>query len=115
MAGFTYKSYNFVDKDPIIDEIRTIFNASGVNYKWIQENANVSPSTLTAWFMGSTKRPQSATVEAVLRALGYQRAIVPYGDKVVFAIPLPQPKPRTRPSSVRHVVQMHKYRRTKRG
>jgi hypothetical protein len=36
MVGFTYKSYNFVDKDPIIDEIRAIYENSGASYKWIE-------------------------------------------------------------------------------
>ena len=29
--GFTYKSYNFVNKDPIIDEVRTVFQDAGVD------------------------------------------------------------------------------------
>lgn len=74
--GFTYKSYNFVDKDPIIDEIRTIYQASGVNYAWIHEHSNVSVTTLARWFTGDTKRPQAATVNAVARSLGYKLAFV---------------------------------------
>jgi transcriptional regulator with XRE-family HTH domain len=113
MAGFTYKSYNFVDKDPIIDEIRTVYQDSGVNYKWLEDNSGVTSSTLSAWFSGKTKKPQAATINAVLRALGYKLGIVPHGEKVkVFPI---MEQPVSRPTSVRHVVQMSKYKKTKRS
>ena len=64
--GFTYKSYSFVDKDPIIDEIRTVFQDSGVTKQWIEEQSGVTSATLHAWFEGKTRRPQAATVNAVL-------------------------------------------------
>jgi predicted transcriptional regulator len=100
-----------VDKDPIIDEIRTVYENSGVNYKWLHENSDVSTATLSAWFNGKTRKPQSATIEAVLRALGYKRAIVPFGEPVkIFPI---MEQPVFKPTSVRHVVQMHKYRKRK--
>lgn len=118
MTGFTYKSYNFVDKDPIIDEIRTVYENSGTNYKWIAEHSGVTPNTLRAWFDGRTKRPQAATINAVLRALGYKLGVVAMemnGLKLApikFDPTLPQPAPKSR-SSARHVVQMHKYRKRK--
>ena len=111
MPGFTYKSYNFVDKDPVIDEIRTVYQESGVNYKWIEANSGVTANTLSNWFSGKTKRPQSATIEAVLRVLGYKRAIVPFGERIKIYPIMEQPKPK---SNVRHVVQMSKYSK-KRG
>jgi hypothetical protein len=113
MAGFTYKSYNFVDKDPIIDDIRTVYQDSGANYKWIQEHSGVTAVTIRAWFSGKTKKPQAATINAVLRSLGYKLGIVPYGEQQVHIIPaMPQPQEKT---SVRHVVQMSKYRGKKRS
>jgi hypothetical protein len=75
--GFTYKSYSFVDKDPIIDEIRTVFQSSGVNYAWVHENSGVAVGTLHAWFDGPTKKPQAATINAVLRSMGFKLGIVP--------------------------------------
>ena len=75
MAGFTYKSYNFVDKDPIIDKIRTIVKKEGATYTYIHETSGVSTNTLSKWFDGSTKRPQAATVNAVLHCLGYELTI----------------------------------------
>jgi len=74
--GFTYKSYNFVDKDPIIDEIRSVYQDSGVNYRWISEHSGVAPATLHNWFDGKTRRPQAATINAVLRSIGKKLGIV---------------------------------------
>ncbi len=115
--SFTYKSYNFVEKDPIIDEIRTIYQDSGANYAWIHENSGVSPTTLTSWFTGQTKKPQAATINAVLRSLGYKLGIVAFSQVIRIEPALPQPKPRAAPEATptparsRHVVQMAKYRK----
>jgi hypothetical protein len=112
MASFTYKSYNFINKDPIIDEIRTVYQDSGVNYKWIEDNSGVTSQTLSNWFSGKTRKPQAATVNAVLRSMGYKLGIVPYGERIrIFPI-MEQPKPQK--VSVRHVVQMNKYKKAKR-
>ena len=70
-SGFIkYKTYSFVDKDPIIDKTRTAVNDSGMSIKEISDNSRVSTSCMNAWFNGRTKRPQFATVNAVLRAVG---------------------------------------------
>jgi hypothetical protein len=105
--SFTYKSYNFVDKDPIIDEIRTVVQASGTTYKQISEESGVATGTLVHWFSGTTRRPQAATINAVLRSLGYKLGIVRYE-----VVPLVQPTARTEPS-MRHAVQMAKVRRAR--
>jgi hypothetical protein len=105
--GFTYKSYSFVDKDPMIDEIRTIVQRSGASYQWVHENSSVAVGTLTKWFDGSTRRPQAATMNAVLRSLGYKLGVVE--DHAVI-VPV---EGRMKPSvSTRHVVQMAKFRRS---
>lgn len=111
MAGFTYKSYNFVDKDPIIDEIRSVYEESGANYEWISKHSGVSKTTLTNWFSGTTRKPQAATVNAVLRSLGYKLSIVEFGRRPHFVTPMKQstvPKPTT---SVRHVIAIKKYQK----
>jgi transcriptional regulator with XRE-family HTH domain len=74
-ASFAYKSYSFVDKDPIIDRIRTIVADEGESYKEIQLRSSVSASTLYNWFEGDTKRPQFATIMAVARSLGYDMTL----------------------------------------
>ena len=117
--GFTYKSYNFLEKDPIIDEIRTLYEDSGVNYAWIHENSGVSMTTLSSWFSGETRKPQCATVNAVVRALGFKLGFVPHAEPVRIFPRMPQPQPKARapeasnarPQSARHVVQMAKYKK----
>jgi hypothetical protein len=66
-----YKSYSFVDKDPIIDKLRTVVQDSKKSNEEVHALSGVSTSTLDGWFRGRTKRPQFATINAVGRALGY--------------------------------------------
>jgi transcriptional regulator with XRE-family HTH domain len=66
-----YKSYSFVDKDPIIDRVRTIVQDSGLSLSKVSGESDVAISTLSAWFDGKTRRPQFASVAAVCSALGY--------------------------------------------
>jgi len=66
-----YCSYNFRDKDPIIDRLRTLIRDQQVSYSDIEKDSGVSAQTLWHWFSGETRRPQFATVMAVVRALGY--------------------------------------------
>lgn len=72
----TYKSYLFRDKDPVIDQVRTAIEDSGVKWAFIEHKSGVTTQTLHNWFSGPTKRPQHATVRAVLRAIGYDFALV---------------------------------------
>lgn len=65
-----YKSYNFVDKDPVIDMVRTAIQLSNKSYKQIAEKGGPSVSTQYAWFDGKTRRPQFCTTAAALRASG---------------------------------------------
>jgi hypothetical protein len=69
-----YKSYNFRNKDPIIDEVRTLVN--GTSYKEIHNASGVSVTTLHGWFNGKTRRPQYATIMAVVHAVGYRSRLV---------------------------------------
>lgn len=66
-----YKSYSFRDKDPIIDKLRTILDDEHIDWGDAAELSGVSYSTLVNWFMGATKRPQFATLNAIGRAIGY--------------------------------------------
>jgi hypothetical protein len=112
MTGFTYKSYSFLDKDPIIDEIRTVIKDSGVSHKWIEEESGVTAVTLRAWFYGTTKKPQAATINAVARSLGYKLGFVPFGRAIIHIDPpMPESLPKPRPTAVRHIIQMHKYKK----
>ena len=68
--GFTYRSYSFVDKDPVIDRLRTMVQREGLSYGEIGTISGVSGTTLHNWFDGQTRRPQFATVAAVASSLG---------------------------------------------
>jgi DNA-binding phage protein len=67
-----YRTYSFVDKDPVIDKIRTVVEDSQESYKEIHESSGVSVTTLYNWFHGKTRRPQFATVNAVALALNHE-------------------------------------------
>lgn len=73
-----YRSYVFRTKDPVIDELRTIIqdekgklNAKAL--REIEKDGGPSASCMGGWFFGKVRRPQSATVEAAGRSLGYKR------------------------------------------
>jgi len=79
-----YASYSFTDKDPIIDRLRSVVQASKESYTRIGADSGVSPQTLHQWFHGKTLRPQFATVAAVFGALGFDVLPVARGSgKVV--------------------------------
>jgi hypothetical protein len=75
----TYSAYLFRDKDPVIDELRTLIeNEAGGRLAHnhlirIENDGGPSVTTMRNWFFGKTRRPQSPTVEAAGRALGYRR------------------------------------------
>jgi hypothetical protein len=69
------RPYNFVDKDPVIDEVRTVITDEGLFKKLgtVADLSSLSRTTLDNWFHGDTKRPQYASVMAVMLSLGYDR------------------------------------------
>jgi DNA-binding phage protein len=105
MAGFTYKSYNFIDKDPIIDRVRTVIQDSHDTYKAISENSGVNINTIRNMLDGKTKRPQAATINAILRTCGMKLAVRPLAEVEVVAATV----------SMRHVIQLAKYRKIKKS
>jgi transcriptional regulator with XRE-family HTH domain len=76
-----YKSYLFVDKDPVIDKLRTMVERSGLTYTQTADMSGVAVSTIYNWFHGATKRPQFATVIAVVRSLGHDVTFIKSGFK----------------------------------
>jgi predicted transcriptional regulator len=105
MAGFTYKSYSFIDKDPMIDQVRTVVQESLMTYKAISDASGVSAVTIRNWLDGATKKPQAATVNAVLRTCGHKLAIRPIAESDMVASTI----------TMRHVVQIAKYRNAKKA
>ena len=105
MAGFTYKSYNFIDKDPMIDQVRTVVGDSHMTYKTISEESGVSKQTIRNMLDGQTRRPQAATVNAILRTCGMKLAVRPIAEAETVMPTI----------NMRHVVQLAKYRNTKKA
>jgi uncharacterized membrane protein len=69
-----YRTYRWIDKDPIIDAVRTVVKTDEkMNNNMVHEISGVASATLDNWFNGSTRRPQNSTVTAVTSALGYVR------------------------------------------
>jgi transcriptional regulator with XRE-family HTH domain len=81
---FAYRSYSFVDKDPIIDYIRTIIAEGSLTMREISDASGVSIATISNWLYGKTKRPQAASLNAVLRVLQYQLSIVKLGSPMMI-------------------------------
>lgn len=79
-----YRTYRFIDKDPVVDKIRTVFKDEGLlnprGYNIAHQLSGVAVSTYKNWFDGDTKRPTNPTIEATLTSLGYHRPIVKKDD-----------------------------------
>ena len=68
---FSYPTYSFIEKDPIIDLLHTQLTRKHITIKDLALSSGVSPGTIRNWFYGETKRPSHATVKAVAIALGF--------------------------------------------
>jgi hypothetical protein len=69
-----YRTYNYIDKNPVIDKVRTIAQDEGLFERLgiIHELSNVGTGTMRNWFHGPTRNPQHHTIAAVITALGYE-------------------------------------------
>lgn len=81
--GFiTYKAYVFKDKDPVIDQLRTMAQrryGSKLNYKslrQIQDAGGPTVGCMVGWFFKDTRSPKNPTIEAAGRAMGKKRVWV---------------------------------------
>jgi hypothetical protein len=74
-----YRSYIFKDKDPVIDQLRTLAEdflhekINPKNLQRIESGGGPKVGTMMAWFFGATKRPTNATIEAAGRSIGFER------------------------------------------
>ena len=68
--------YRFIDKDPVIDLIRTAVYNDGRPEREIAVAAYINPSTLTKLLYGSTKRPQHRTVGSLFEALKIEQRYI---------------------------------------
>jgi len=71
------RTYRFMDKDPVCDELRTLVADAGLSGKKkahiVAKLATLSPSTIVNLFFGHTRKPQNATVMSIATSLGYER------------------------------------------
>lgn len=72
-----YKSYRFTGQDPIVKKVQGVFDEAGLARNAVQRESGVASTTMGNWFAGKTKRPQFATLNAVLMSLGKELTIVP--------------------------------------
>lgn len=75
MAGtkrgiITYKSYSFIDKDPVLDIVRTVIQKSGKSFKEIHEDGGATPQTMNRWFTGDTRTCRHDAMTATVKAAG---------------------------------------------
>ena len=70
---YIYRTYRWIDKDPIIDAVKTVVDAEHLKNSAVHAISGVATATLDNWFSGGTKRPQNSTLTAVTSALGYGR------------------------------------------
>lgn len=74
------KSYNFVDKDDIIDRLRTAMDDADVSVSYAATKSGVCRQTMNNWFSGKTRKPQVATLNAVGKLVGLQLRWVKAND-----------------------------------
>jgi hypothetical protein len=71
------RTYNFVNKDPVCDELANLVDAVGLrgpkNTGKIAILATCSKATVDGILYGDTKKPQNATVMGIATGLGYER------------------------------------------
>lgn len=81
-----YKAYNFRDKDPQIDELRTLLEKKygrRIDYSMLQDThdeGGPSVGCMAGWFMKDTRSPRNDTLESAGRANGFKRKWVRDND-----------------------------------
>lgn len=73
--GVTYKTYAFLDKNPMIDQVRTLIGNTPLAK--VERETGVSVSCLRSWLNGTVLRPQEPTLRAVGRMFGMELQFVP--------------------------------------
>lgn len=73
MKVSVYRNYRWVDKDPLIDALRTVFHDEGLSNYEAACITGVSATTYKGWFDGETRKPMNSTSTQTAAALGYVR------------------------------------------
>ena len=58
-----YRTYRYIDKDPVIAKVQTVLQNEGLFKKlpMVHELSGVAVATLNNWFHGDTRRPTNPT------------------------------------------------------
>jgi|SRR5262245_22810068 len=80
-----YTSYNFRDKAPVVDELRTAIRDAGMTYRQIHEESGVSLACLYHLFSGPTRCPNFATVARIAHACECDVKIMPRARVISLA------------------------------
>ena len=80
-----YRSYRFMNKDHIIDRMKTLIADEGLKSYDAALIADMSPATLKNWFEGDTRRPQFSSIAALTTSLGYEMDFKKSKNKVIDA------------------------------
>lgn len=82
MARFImrYRGYNYINKNPVIDKVKTILQDEGLYSKkqrsTLHKLTGVAVGTFDGWFEGDTRNPQHGTIMATLGGIGYEEQFV---------------------------------------
>lgn len=72
--------YRFIDKDPVIDLIRTAVYNDERTEREIAVAAFLHPSTLSKLLYGATKRPQHRTIGSLFEAMKIEQRYIYRGN-----------------------------------
>jgi hypothetical protein len=75
-----YRTYRYMDKNPVIDKVRTVLQDEGLyskkQRKMLHQISGVAEATFEGWFEGDTRDPRHATIMATLTSIGYEEQFV---------------------------------------
>lgn len=82
----SWLAYNWIDKDPELDFVIWAIGESGWSLEKIEQETEanghkVSRYTLMNWCFGDVKRPQNATMNSVMAAIGWDRTFGRRADR----------------------------------
>lgn len=69
------RTYRYVDKNPVIDKMRTIVQDEGLmkRLKIAADLAGLAKSTLDGWFHGDIRDPRHSSIMGLVTSLGYEQ------------------------------------------
>jgi transcriptional regulator with XRE-family HTH domain len=71
-----YRRYHFKGQDPVVERALSLVDRSGLKLSQAAKISGVANTTLGNWETRKTKRPQYATIAALIAALGYTTKFV---------------------------------------